>query len=112
MHPGSAGGLQRGDMRLPVFLWADAARVVRPVFLRPGGQARKSAKSTLRGWTSRRDGGILLSKEGGFCMDQARVGRFIAACRRERGLTQRQLAEQLLVSDKTISKWETGGSLR
>ena len=45
-------------------------------------------------------------------MDQARVGRFIAACRRERGLTQRQLAEQLLVSDKTISKWERGGSLR
>lgn len=50
--------------------------------------------------------------KGGFCMDQARVGRFIAACRRERGLTQRQLAEQLLVSDKTVSKWETGGSLR
>lgn len=44
-------------------------------------------------------------------MDQARVGRFIAACRRERGLTQRQLAEQLLVSDKTISKWETGRGL-
>ena len=44
-------------------------------------------------------------------MDQARVGRFIAACRRERGLTQRQLAELLLVSDKTISKWETGRGL-
>ena len=44
-------------------------------------------------------------------MDQARVGRFIAACRGERGLTQRQLAEQLLVSDKTISKWETGRGL-
>lgn len=44
-------------------------------------------------------------------MDQARVGRFIAACRRERGLTQRQLAEQLLVSDKAISKWETGRGL-
>ena len=44
-------------------------------------------------------------------MDQAKTGRFIAACRKELGLTQRQLAEKLSVSDKTISKWECGGGL-
>ena len=44
-------------------------------------------------------------------MDQARVGRFIAACRRERGLTQTRYLRVLLVSDKTISKWETGRGL-
>ena len=44
-------------------------------------------------------------------MDQAQTGRFIAARRKELGLTQRQLAEKLSVSDKTISKWECGGGL-
>ena len=45
-------------------------------------------------------------------MDQLKIGRFIAAERKRQGLTQRQLAEQLSISDKTISKWERGGSLR
>lgn len=44
-------------------------------------------------------------------MDQIKIGRFIAASRRAKGLTQRQLADQLSISDKTISKWETGVSL-
>mgnify|MGYP001134133850 FL=1 len=44
-------------------------------------------------------------------MDQLKIGRFIAAERKRQGLTQRQLAEQLSVSDKTISKWETGRGL-
>lgn len=44
-------------------------------------------------------------------MDQAKTGRFIAARRKELGLTQRQLAEQLSISDKTVSKWECGGGL-
>ena len=44
-------------------------------------------------------------------MDQAKTGRFIAARRRELGLTQRQLAEKLSISDKTVSKWECGGGL-
>lgn len=39
-----------------------------------------------------------------------RMGAGIAARRKALGLTQRQLAEQLLVSDKTVSKWELGGS--
>ena len=45
-------------------------------------------------------------------MDQLKIGRFIAVERKRQGLTQRQLAEQLSISDKTISKWECGGSLR
>ena len=44
-------------------------------------------------------------------MDQARIGRFIAERRKALGLTQRRLAEQLPVSDKAVSKWETGHGL-
>ena len=44
-------------------------------------------------------------------MDQLKIGRFIAAERKRQGLTQRQLAEQLSISDKTISKWECGKGL-
>ena len=41
-------------------------------------------------------------------MDQVRTGRFIAARRKEKGLTQKQLAEKLGISDKTVSEWECG----
>ena len=44
-------------------------------------------------------------------LDAATLGSFIARVRAERGLTQRQLAERLYVSDKTVSKWERGLSL-
>lgn len=44
-------------------------------------------------------------------MDQLKTGKFIAACRKEKGLTQRQLAEAIEVSDKTVSKWECGNGL-
>lgn len=44
-------------------------------------------------------------------MDQERIGRFIAASRRARGMTQKQLAEALGVSDRTVSKWECGDGL-
>ena len=44
-------------------------------------------------------------------MDQIRTGKFIAAMRREKALTQRQLADALGISDKTVSKWETGKGL-
>ena len=39
-------------------------------------------------------------------------GEALRRLRTERGMTQRVLAERLSVSDKTVSKWETGGSLR
>jgi protein-S-isoprenylcysteine O-methyltransferase Ste14/DNA-binding XRE family transcriptional regulator len=44
-------------------------------------------------------------------MDQIKIGRFVAETRRAKGFTQRQLADQLSISDKTISKWETGKGL-
>ena len=44
-------------------------------------------------------------------MDQIKTGRFIAEQRKAHGMTQRQLAEKLSVSDKTVSKWECGNGL-
>ena len=41
-------------------------------------------------------------------MNQIKTGKFIAQIRKEKGMTQRQLADELLISDKTVSKWETG----
>ena len=41
-------------------------------------------------------------------MDNIKTGKLIAACRREKGLTQQQLADMLNLSNKTISKWESG----
>ena len=44
-------------------------------------------------------------------MDQTKIGKFIASKRKEHGLTQSQLAEKLGITDKAVSKWETGVSL-
>ena len=41
-------------------------------------------------------------------MDQIKIGKFIASCRKEQGMTQAVLAEKLGISDRAISKWETG----
>ena len=41
-------------------------------------------------------------------MDQRKIGKFIAECRKRKGLTQMQLAERLGITDKAISKWERG----
>lgn len=41
-------------------------------------------------------------------MEQQKIGKFIHDLRKEKDLTQKQLADQVGVSDKTISKWETG----
>ena len=46
-----------------------------------------------------------------FQIDKAQFGAFVAELRRERGLTQKELAEKLYISDKAVSKWETGTSL-
>lgn len=44
-------------------------------------------------------------------MDQDKIGKFIADTRKVQKLTQRQLADALSISDKTISKWECGKGL-
>ena len=44
-------------------------------------------------------------------MNQKKIGKFIAECRRRKNLTQMQLAEKLNITDKAISKWERGISL-
>ena len=41
-------------------------------------------------------------------MDQLKTGKFIAECRKQKKLTQMQLAEMLNITDKAISKWERG----
>ena len=41
-------------------------------------------------------------------LDKIEIGSVIARQRKEKGLTQKQLADTLRVSNKTISKWETG----
>ena len=44
-------------------------------------------------------------------MNQTEIGRFIAKCRKEKKLTQAQLAEKLNITDRAVSKWETGKSM-
>ena len=43
-------------------------------------------------------------------LDDDPIGRFIAEQRKKQNMTQKQLAEKLDISDKAVSKWETGGS--
>lgn len=44
-------------------------------------------------------------------MNQTEIGKFIAKCRKEKKLTQAQLAEKLNITDRAVSKWETGKSM-
>lgn len=44
-------------------------------------------------------------------MDQIKIGKFIAECRKNNSLTQMQLAEKLNITDRAISKWENGKSM-
>lgn len=44
-------------------------------------------------------------------MNQKAIGTFIAACRKDKGLTQMQLAEKLNITNRAVSKWENGKSL-
>ena len=41
-------------------------------------------------------------------MNQEKIGKFIAKCRKDKNLTQGELADKLNISNKAISKWETG----
>ena len=44
-------------------------------------------------------------------MDQIKIGKFIAECRKKNKLTQMQLAEKLNITDRAISKWENGKAM-
>ena len=44
-------------------------------------------------------------------MDQIKIGKFIAECRKKNNLTQAQLAERLNITERAISKWENGKSM-
>lgn len=44
-------------------------------------------------------------------MDQQKIGRFLKTLRKEKSMTQEQLAEKLGVSNRSVSRWETGANL-
>ena len=44
-------------------------------------------------------------------MSQEKIGRFIATCRKDKNMTQQELAEQLGVTDRAISNWENGKNM-
>ena len=44
-------------------------------------------------------------------MDQIKIGKFIASCRKKNDLTQMQLAEKLNITDRAVSKWENGRTM-
>ena len=53
----------------------------------------------------------MFEMKGGTAMNQKEIGKFIAKCRKEKNLTQAQLAEKLNITDRAVSKWETGKSM-
>jgi len=53
----------------------------------------------------------MLKAKGGPPMDQMKIGRFIAERRKRVSLTQLQLAEKLGITDRAVSKWETGKAM-
>lgn len=44
-------------------------------------------------------------------LDKRKFGSFVSSLRKEKGWTQKELAQRLFVSDKAVSKWETGASI-
>ena len=44
-------------------------------------------------------------------MDQQKIGSFLKSLRKEKGITQEKLAEELGVSGRTVSRWETGNNM-
>ena len=49
--------------------------------------------------------------KGGNSMDQKKIGRFLKELRKEKNITQEQLAEKIKVSGRTVSRWETGSNM-
>jgi transcriptional regulator with XRE-family HTH domain len=53
----------------------------------------------------------VLNEKEEFQMNQKRTGEFLKQLRKEKNLTQEQLAEKFLVSGRTVSRWETGSNM-
>ena len=49
-----------------------------------------------------------LTMKGGLDMNQIKIGSFLKELQMEKGLTQTKLAEQLNISNRSVSRWETG----
>lgn len=62
--------------------------------------------SLFVGWHSHKDICILFLEVN--CMDQIKIGKFIAELRRKNGLTQEAFGEKIGVTNKTVSRWENG----
>ncbi len=58
-----------------------------------------------------RDLGLMVAGKGGKHMDQKKIGQFLQILRKEKKLTQEQLAEKFNVSNRTVSRWETGSNM-
>ena len=69
-----------------------------------------SHNSTFSGFNTEQQKSILCS-EGRDVMNQIEIGKFIAECRRNKKMTQNQLAEMLNTTNKSVSKWENGSCL-
>lgn len=54
---------------------------------------------------------VKLTVKEASAVDQIKIGRFIASLRKEQGMTQEQLAERLGVTQKSVSRWETGKNM-
>lgn len=55
--------------------------------------------------------GSILQGKGGIALDQKKIGSFLKELRKEKGITQEQLAEELGVTGRTVSRWETGNNM-
>ena len=70
----------------------------------------KTAAPRSVGWQGAVGCGTMFPEKGERSMDSGKTGTLIAEARKAKGLTQRQLAETLHISDRTVSKWERGVS--
>ena len=72
---------------------------------------QKQANARFVSCTLRCGGDTLAPERRPRAMDQIQIGQFLQTLRKEKGMTQEQLAERLGVARRTVSRWETGSNL-